>query len=116
MAGEDEKGKEKAQAGADGPRKLDRRDVLKGLSTVPALGLFGYAWQKQRQYQQAKAEAAAAPPAAAADLQEINVALLGAGRPGPGADRRDAPHPRACASARCATSGRSTTRSASSTA
>ncbi len=38
------------------------------------------------------------------------------GRAGPGADRRDAPHPRACASARCATSGRSTTRSASSTA
>ncbi len=36
MAGDDQK---------DGPRKLDRRDVLKGLSTVPALGLFGYAWQ-----------------------------------------------------------------------
>ena len=66
MAGEDEKGKDKAQPAADAPRKLDRRDVLKGLSTVPALGLFGYAWQKQRQYQQAKLEAAAAAPAAAA--------------------------------------------------
>ena len=29
---------------ADEPKKLDRRDVLKGLSTLPALGLFGYAW------------------------------------------------------------------------
>ena len=53
-----------------------------GLSTVPALGLFGYAWNKQRQYQQAKAEAAATTPAAPADLQPINVALLGAGAQG----------------------------------
>ena len=53
-----------------------------GLSTVPALGLFGYAWNKQRQYQQAKAEAAAAPPVAPADLQVINVALIGAGAQG----------------------------------
>ena len=56
--------------------------MLKGLSTVPALGLFGYAWQKQHQYQQVKAEAAAAAPAASADLKEINVALLGAGAQG----------------------------------
>jgi len=82
MAGEDEKGKEKTQAGAKGPRKLDRREVLMGLSTVPALGLFGYAWQKQRRYQQAAVEAATAPPAAASDLQEINVAILGAGAQG----------------------------------
>ena len=59
-----------------------RRDVLKGLSTVPALGLFGYAWQQQRHYQQAKLEAASAAPAASADLQEINVALVGAGAQG----------------------------------
>jgi predicted dehydrogenase len=65
-----------------GPRRLDRRDVLKGLSTVPALGLFGYAWQRQRQYQQARLEAAAAPTTGAADVQEINVALLGAGAQG----------------------------------
>ena len=36
-------------------------------------------------------------------------------RPGPGADGGDAPHSRACASARCATSGPSTTSGASST-
>ena len=76
MAGQDEK------KSADGPRKLDRRDVLKGLSTVPALGLFGYAWQTQRKYQQAKAEEAAAPPEAPKDLQVINVALVGAGAQG----------------------------------
>ena len=52
MAGENDKG----------PKRLDWREVLKGLSTVPALGLFGYAWNKQRQHQQARAEAAAARP------------------------------------------------------
>jgi predicted dehydrogenase len=84
MAGENDKAKDKAQEQAAGakPRGLDRRDVLRGLSTVPALGLFGYAWQKQRQYEQAKAESVTANPAAAAGLQEINVGLLGAGAQG----------------------------------
>ena len=82
MAGENEKAKGKPQVGPDGPRKLDRREVLMGLSTVPALGLFGYAWNKQREYSQTRAEAAATPPAAPADLQEINIALLGAGAQG----------------------------------
>ena len=80
MAGEKEKDARGTVTG--GPRRLDRRDVLKGLSTVPALGLFGYAWQRQRQYQQARLEAAAAPAAGAADVQEINIALLGAGAQG----------------------------------
>jgi predicted dehydrogenase len=82
MAGEDEKDKGKTPSGAKGPAKLDRRELLKGLSTVPALGLFGYAWNAQRKHQQARVEAAAAPPAAPADLQEINVALIGAGAQG----------------------------------
>jgi predicted dehydrogenase len=82
MAGEDEKDKGKTPAAPKGPAKLDRRDVLMGLSTVPALGLFGYAWNRQRQYQRSRAEAAAAPPVAPADLQVINVALLGAGAQG----------------------------------
>jgi predicted dehydrogenase len=81
MAG-DEKDKGAGGSGAPGPRKIDRRDVLKGLSTVPALGLFGYAWQKQRQYQQAKLAEAVAPAEAPKDLQEINIALLGAGAQG----------------------------------
>jgi predicted dehydrogenase len=81
MAGEHEKGKA-AQGGSEAPRKLDRREVLMGLSSVPALGLFGYAWNRQRQYQQARLESAAAAPAARGDLQEVNVALLGAGAQG----------------------------------
>ena len=82
MAGEDDQDAQKTTVRAETPRKLDRRDVLKGLSTVPALGLFGYAWYSQHQYQQAKLEAASGPPAAPADLQVINVALLGAGAQG----------------------------------
>src|SRR3954468_24941071 len=67
---------------ADDPKKFDRRDVLKGLSTLPALGLFGYAWQKQRAYQQARVTEVAAAAKAPADLQVINIALLGAGAQG----------------------------------
>jgi hypothetical protein len=81
MSAEDDKIKQKVQA-ATGPKKLDRRDVLKGLSTVPAIGLFGYAWQQQRKYQQAKAESIAAKPASGAGVKELNIALLGAGAQG----------------------------------
>ena len=77
MAGGDPKDTE--QAPAEGPRRLDRREMLMGLSTVPALGIFGYAWQKQRQYQQARVEG---PAAAAAGVREVNVALIGAGAQG----------------------------------
>ena len=82
MAGQDEKGTPKPQGASDEPRKLGRREVLKGLSTVPALGLFGYAWQKQRQYQQARVEEIAAAAKAPEGLREINIALLGAGAQG----------------------------------
>jgi predicted dehydrogenase len=82
MADGDEKPK-----GDDAPlepgKKLDRRDVLLGLSTVPALGLFGYALSRQRAYEQAQRQAAEAQrPAPPKDLQQINVALLGAGAQG----------------------------------
>jgi len=64
-------------------RRLDRRDVLLGLSTVPALGLFGYAWSKKHQYDQVQKTAASASKAAtSANLSEINVALIGAGAQG----------------------------------
>jgi predicted dehydrogenase len=62
--------------------KLNRRDVLIGLSTVPALGLFGYAWNRHQQLRQMRAEKASTPHASAAGLKEINVALLGAGAQG----------------------------------
>jgi len=76
MAGEQDDRKE------GGGRKISRRDVLTGLSTVPAIGLFGYAWNRQRQYQQAKAEAAAGDATAAKDVQTLNIALIGAGAQG----------------------------------
>jgi predicted dehydrogenase len=82
MAGEHDKDKPAVPAAAGGPRRIDRRDVLKGLSTVPALGLFGYAWQQQREYQQARLESIVPAPAAESNLQEINVALIGAGAQG----------------------------------
>ena len=83
MAGFDNKEQMKAQQPLHEPKVLGRREVLKGLSTVPALGLFGYAWQRQRQYQQSRVdEVIAAANAPAAGLQEINVALLGAGAQG----------------------------------
>lgn len=77
---------EKEQDGGPGKglgKKLDRRDVLLGLSTVPALGLFGQAWRKQRQYEQVQKEAASVDEAAApTDVSEINVAILGSGTQG----------------------------------
>ena len=82
MAADDETEKAKAPATSGEPRKLGRREVLKGLSTVPALGLFGYAWEKQRGYQQARVDEVAAAAKAPADLQQINVGLLGAGAQG----------------------------------
>ena len=82
MADEDDKKTIKTPPAAGAPPKLGRRDLLMGLSTVPALGLFGYAWSRQQQYRRGREEAAATTPAAAAGLQEINVALLGAGAQG----------------------------------
>jgi predicted dehydrogenase len=80
MAGEDRK--QQDTAGKDTAKKLDRRDILQGLSTVPALGLFGYAWRKQVGYEQAQKEAASPSPTATSGLSDINVALLGAGAQG----------------------------------
>ena len=60
MAGPDDSKNTKAQPAPHEPRVLGRRELLKGLSTVPALGLFGYAWQRQRRYQQSRAEEAVA--------------------------------------------------------
>ena len=105
MAGEDEKGGKKPRANGGAPRKLDRRDVLKGLSTVPALGLFGYAWQKQREVPADEAGGSRRSARGAAGPAGDQRGAARRGRAGPGADRRDAAHSRACASGPCATSG-----------
>jgi predicted dehydrogenase len=86
----DEKKDEPGAGGGSGPaappaggRRIDRRDVLIGLSTVPALGLFGYAWSRQRSYDEQRRQAASATASAAdKDVAELNVALLGAGAQG----------------------------------
>lgn len=83
MANDDQKEPEGGTGTGLGGKKLDRRDMLLGLSTVPALGLFGYAWNKQRGYERAQQEAAAVDEEApATDVPEVNVALLGSGAQG----------------------------------
>ena len=77
----DDKHPDETSTGGGAPRRIDRREVLKGLSTVPALGLFGYAWQTQRRHEAAARQEIVAP-AAATNVQEINVALIGAGAQG----------------------------------
>src|SRR5512145_1902371 len=80
MVGDDNRKEDEA---ARTGRALRRRDVLLGLSTVPALGLFGHAWRRQRAYEQRQREAAeAARPAPPPDLEPIDVALVGAGAQG----------------------------------
>jgi hypothetical protein len=46
MAGDDDK--PAPNAPPEPKKSVDRRDVLLGLSTVPALGLFGYALSRSR--------------------------------------------------------------------
>jgi predicted dehydrogenase len=81
MAGEDKKNPEGTPSKESG-KKLDRREILQGLSTVPALGIFGYALKKQVDYERQKAEAAGGTSTAPANLSELNVALLGVGAQG----------------------------------
>ena len=63
-------------------KTIGRRDILQGLSTVPVLGLFGYAVKKQADYENTRVEAKTSPTAPAGKLSEINVALLGGGDQG----------------------------------
>ncbi len=61
---------------------IGRRDILQGLSTLPVLGLFGYAVKKQVDYENASAVSGPRATASSGTLSEINVALLGAGDQG----------------------------------
>ncbi len=62
--------------------KITRRDFLRGISTVPVLGIFGYALYKQVSYERAVREAKVGSPAPPENQEELNVALLGAGAQG----------------------------------
>jgi len=63
-------------------KKLDRRQMLQGLSTVPALGLFAYALKTQVGYENMQKEGEAAAAETPENLPEVNVALLGTGAQG----------------------------------
>lgn len=79
MSEEKKEVKKETPAAEDG-KKLDRRDFLQGLATVPVLGLFGAALLKEASYKKSRKAAKAAPAPGA--LSEINVALLGQGAQG----------------------------------
>ncbi|MBN1562026.1 Gfo/Idh/MocA family oxidoreductase [candidate division KSB1 bacterium] len=64
------------------PGKIRRRDFIQGVATVPVLGLFGYALAKERKYVKAQKAAVQGTPAQEENIEEINVALLGAGAQG----------------------------------
>jgi predicted dehydrogenase len=76
---EEKDGSQKKSTG----KKIERRDFLQSLATVPALGVFGYALGKQIGYDNAqKAAAMGTRPEVPKDLKELNIALLGAGAQG----------------------------------
>ncbi len=84
MSKETDQGMDRQEPSGTGrPGKgIGRRDILQGLSSLPVLGLFGYAVKKQADYQSARMKDAYQGPAPAFGLSEINVALLGAGDQG----------------------------------
>ena len=62
--------------------KLDRRDFLQGLASIPVLGLFGYAATKQDSYVKTKKAELSSTKIPTGKLSDINVALLGVGAEG----------------------------------
>lgn len=59
-------------------KSMDRRDFIQGLATVPVLGLFGAAVYKQASQGKAKKQKVTT----AANVSDLNVAILGAGAQG----------------------------------
>jgi predicted dehydrogenase len=79
---EQEKKDKQNPPGSEVGKAIGRRDILQGLSTVPVLGLFGYAVKKQASYENARLEARTRKTAPASKLADIHVALLGGGDQG----------------------------------
>jgi predicted dehydrogenase len=79
---EEEKKEQAGNSDKEAGKTIGRRDILQGLSTVPVLGLFGLALNKQLGYEKAQKEAVSVTVTPPANLSEINVALLGAGAQG----------------------------------
>ncbi len=61
---------------------IDRRDVIQGIATLPVLGVFAYAVNKQVGYENAQKAAAVQTSSTSTKGPELNVALLGAGAQG----------------------------------
>jgi len=81
MSRKDDKEQEEP-AGKQTGEGIDRRDLLQGMATVPVLGLFGYALHRQVRYEEQRKAARVGAAAAAADLPDLNVAMIGAGDQG----------------------------------
>jgi len=80
--GEQDKKDKPSPPGNEVGKAIGRRDILQGLSTVPVLGLFGYAVKKQVDYENARLEAKTGKTAPASQVSDIHVALLGGGDQG----------------------------------
>ncbi len=81
MEEQDKKDKQ-SPPGNEVGKAIGRRDILQGLSTVPVLGLFGYAVKKQSDYEKAALEARTRKTAPVSKPADIHVALLGGGDQG----------------------------------
>lgn len=77
-----DKNRQEQTAAKEPGKGIGRRDVLQGLSSLPVLGLFGYAVKKQTDYENARLEARRHTRAPSSKLSDINVALVGAGDQG----------------------------------
>ena len=73
---------EKAAQSEKPKSRVDRRDFLQGLASIPVLGLFAYAARKQEAYVKAKKAELSSSRIPAGKLSDINVALLGIGAQG----------------------------------
>ncbi len=75
--------KERNMSEEKNSNNLERRDFIKGLSTVPVIGLLGLAVQRQKSIEKKQRQAILGPKKEVdPNLQELNIALLGAGAQG----------------------------------
>ncbi len=82
-----------AGSGDEGKKRLTRRDILKGLATVPVIGVFAWGYYKKRRYEAALKKVIRdelgmeyAPPvlsAAPTSGREIRLGVIGYGHRGP---------------------------------
>ncbi len=79
---DEKKDPSKETAGEKSENKLGRRDFIQGLATVPVLGLFGYALNKEISYQKAQKAAYSTTTEVDPNLPELNVAMIGYGAQG----------------------------------